>query len=108
VIEGIDSFGLSGEIVGLVVVDGQVIDHFSLARWASRQGQSLDRDTWPIPGMPPGPVALCTVTLREALLVSSGSAAPRSEACAEGYLSVGGELRLRAPEQAKPGDGQAG
>lgn len=99
VLDGMDDLGPSTGAVGLLFVDGQPIDQAFLSRWAQRQGRTPQGDTWSIPGMPPGQVAFCVVTVEEGLAIYDGRALPRTEACDQGYLPMGGELQLVVPEQ---------
>jgi hypothetical protein len=84
--------------VGLLMIDGEPIDLPRILEWARLHNTKLPEDgALSVPWMPPGQYALCKLTLQEALLVMDGAALPAAQACTEGYLPPGGELKLIAP-----------
>jgi hypothetical protein len=84
--------------VGLLMIDGEAVDLPRIVAWARLHDAKLTEDgALSVPSMPPGQYALCRLTIQEAVLVMDGAALPSAQACTEGYLTPGGELRLIAP-----------
>lgn len=87
--------GGGGE-VGLVAINGEMVDPNLLHRWAEMNGGvNSDPDRLVVPAMPAGTYRLCRVTLQEATLVLLGRAHPTR--CRDGELFPGGELVLSLP-----------
>lgn len=101
ILDGVDALGASTGAVGLLLVDGQPVDTGFLEQWLQHQGLAPPEGVWSVPGMSSGQVAFCVVTVEEGLAIYDGRALPRAEACDQGYLPAGGELRLEAPARAE-------